>query len=162
MALVSPKISNEIEDSTTTIITYQQVEVNRKPDILRMENHKQPTLKAIKNHEKRATHLDSYLTYGIVNKKDEENWLEERSRTVLDEKNKRTNVRRYDQDGNRLPPEPLKNLPETGSVLEKIFSNDASCPYHFRRGREWMNYNFRPKEEWDALEQRKQLGDVVD
>ena len=144
MALISPKLSNEIEDSATTIITYEQVEVNRKPDILRMENHRQPTLKDLKIHAKGSTHLDSYLTYGIVLKKDEENWLEARSRTVMDEKNKRTNFRRYDQDGNRLPAEPLKNLPETGSVLEKIFANDASCPYNFRRGREWMKYNFRP------------------
>ena len=61
-----------------------------------MENHAKPTLSKMMAYSKRSTHLDSYLKYGIIAKNDEESWLEARSRTVMDEKNKRTHFRRYD------------------------------------------------------------------
>lgn len=129
----------------------------RKPDVLRMENHTKPTLKKMMNYTRRATHLDTYLKNGIVAKKDEESWLEERSRTVMDEKNKRTHFRRYDEDGNRLPPEPIKNLPKEGSLMEKQFAHDIKAPFTYRRNKQWTKYTFghkRAQEEWDDLEKK--------
>ena len=137
---------DDIEDSKTTALEYafesgvSGKNKNRpklKPTILRLENHEKPKLTEMLQFANKATPFEDYLWHGIVPSKEAMSWLEERSKTVLDRKPEVLHKPKYDEFGNRLPAEPLKDLPPSGSVMEKIYANTVTTPTYFKRNRQW-------------------------
>ena len=56
-------------------------------------------------------------------------------KTIIDKKPVDNKFPKYDEQGNRLPPEELKDLPHPGTVLEKIYANKNSTPNYYKRNK---------------------------
>ena len=75
------------------------------------------TLKESLKQAKNSTNLKNYLIHGLVKQKDEIKWREQKSKTIIDMDSSHSNV---------LPEE--KDLPKSGTVLEKIYANKPTSP----------------------------------